>query len=230
MRRVAARRKLALDSRAMRYALIVASLLVLQVTFPSAARAQDEPKVGLTMGYPSAIGVLWHATERLAIRPEVTATRGSSESSSSDPIIGAAGVSTPSDNWQVGVGLSGVFYLTRDGGLRTYLTPRFAHSRTSASNAVAGSVVSSTSEGWIYTTSGAFGAQYSFARHFGVFGEVGAAYTSSTSRVSTVESITTVVGVGPGGVVTRATSTTFRSDVHSHSIATRSGAGVIFYF
>lgn len=181
------------------------------------------------MGYPSAIGVLWRVADRIAIRPEVTATRGSAESSSSDPIIGGPGVSTPSDNWQVGVGLSGLFYLTHEGGFRSYVTPRFVYSRTNASNAVAGSVVSSSSEGWTYTTSGSFGAQYSLARHVGVFGEVGMAYTSTTNRVSTVESITSVIGVGLGAV-TSVSSMIFRSEVHSHSIGTRSGAGVIFYF
>ena len=182
------------------------------------------------MGYPSAIGVLWQLTDRVAIRPEVTATRGSSEGLSTDLILGTAGTSTPSDNWQVGVGLSGLFYLTRDGGLRTYLTPRFAYSKTNVSNSVAGSVVSSSSDGWSYTTSGSFGAQYSFARHFGVFGEVGVTYTSATTRVSTVQSITSVIGIGLGGVVTSVSSMTFRSEVHSHSIGTRSGAGVVFYF
>jgi hypothetical protein len=196
----------------------------------TAAQAQDEPKLGLTMGYPSAIGVLWQPTDRVAIRPEITATRGSSQGLSTDPILGTAGTSTPTDNWQVGVGLSGLFYLTKDRGLRTYLTPRFAYSKTSVSNSVAGSVVSSSSDGWSYTTSGSFGAQYSFARHFGVFGEVGVTYTSATTRVSTVESITSVVGIGLGGVVTSVSSMTFRSEVHAHSISTRSGAGVIFYF
>jgi hypothetical protein len=207
--------------------LLVALILLL---WSIGARAQDQPKVGLTMGYPSAIGILWQTTERVALRPELTATRGSSEGLTTDPIVGTSGTSTPSDNWQVGVGLSALFYLTHDGGFRTYVTPRFAYSKTNASNAVSGSVVSSTSDGWTYTTSGSFGAQYSFAKHFGVFGEVGAAYTSSTNRVSTLESITTVIGISPGGPVTRVTSSTFRSDLHSHTIGTRSGAGVIFYF
>src|SRR5881394_3551642 len=95
---------------------IVLSVVALWLS-STAAQAQDEPKIGLTMGYPSAIGVLWQLTDRVAIRPEVTATRGSSEGLSTDPILGTAGTSTPSDNWQVAVGLSGLFYLTRDGGL-----------------------------------------------------------------------------------------------------------------
>ena len=112
-----------------RHVRIVLSVAALCLS-STAAQAQDEPKIGLTMGYPSAIGVLWRLADRVAIRPEVTATRGSSQGSSTDPILGTAGTSTPSDNWQVGVGLSGLFYMTKDGGLRTYLTPLFAYSKT----------------------------------------------------------------------------------------------------
>src|SRR5689334_16051836 len=93
--------------------LLVALILLL---WSIGAWAKDQPKVGLTMGYPSAIGVLWQAAERVALRPEFTATRGSSEGLTTDPIVGTSGTSTPSDNWQVGVGLSALFYLTHDGG------------------------------------------------------------------------------------------------------------------
>ena len=161
------------------------------------------------------------------MRPEFTAARGSGESSTADSIVGPAGTPTSSDNWQVGAGLSGLFYLNRDAGFRAYLAPRFAYSKMNASAGVASSVLSTTSDGWAYATSGAFGAQYAFARHFGVFGEVGVSYTSSTTRTSTVQSVT---AVGAGGVVTSVSSVTFRAEVHSRSLGTRSGAGVIVYF
>ena len=35
------------------------------------ALAQEE-KVGLTMGYPTAVGVLWQVSDLVAIRPEFT--------------------------------------------------------------------------------------------------------------------------------------------------------------
>lgn len=197
---------------------------------PLSAHAQDAPRVGVTMGYPSAVGVLWHVWDRVALRPEATAAKGSSESSSSDSIVGTPGNSTPADNWQVGVGISALFYLTRADSFRTYVTPRFAYSTTSSSTNVGGSPVASTSDGWTYTTSGSFGAQYSVGRHFGIFGEIGGSYGSSTVRTSTVETITTGIGVGVGGIVTRTTGITLRSDTHSHSLSTRSGVGVIVYF
>ena len=175
------------------------------------------------MGYPSAIGVLWQVADRVALRPEATLAKGSSESSSSNPIVGAAGTSAPSDNWQFGIGLSALFYVSRTDGLRTYVTPRFAYSKTSGSANLAGSPVSSTSDGRTYTTSGSFGAQYAVARHFGVFGEVGVSYTSATTETSTVETITTAIGIVP-------TVFTIRSENHTHTVGTRSGAGVIFFF
>jgi len=176
------------------------------------------------MGYPSAIGVLWRVADRVAVRPEFTAARGSGESSSIDSI---ADTPTSSDNWQIGTGLSALFYLSRDAGFRTYLAPRMAYSKMNASGAAPGSILSTTSDGWAYATSGSFGAQYAFHRHFGVFGEVGVSYTSSRTQTSTVQS-TGVVGVG--GVVTSVNSVTFRSEIHSRSLGTRSGAGVIVYF
>lgn len=182
------------------------------------------------MGYPSAIGVLWHIADRIAIRPETTFSSGSSDSSSSNPIVGTDTSSSPSDNWMVGVGVSALFYVTRADALRTYVTPRFAYSKTNTSTSTAGSSVSSTSDGWAYTTSGSFGAQYSLGRHFGVFGELGVSYIASTTRTSIVETITTVVGVGSGGPVTRTSSQTVRTELHVHSVSSRSGAGVIFYF
>ena len=47
------------------------SALILLVCGMGSANAQDNPRVGLTMGYPTSIGVLWHVTDRIAIRPEI---------------------------------------------------------------------------------------------------------------------------------------------------------------
>jgi hypothetical protein len=207
----------------MRTHVVVVSTVAAALLWAVAARAQDEPKVGVTMGYPSAIGILWKAADRIALRPEATLAKGSSESSSSNPIIGAAATSAPSDNWQLGVGLSALFYVSRTDGLRTYVTPRFAYSKTSTSANLAGSPVSSTSDSRAYTTSGSFGAEYGLGRHFGVFGEVGVSYTTATSETSTIETITSAISIVPGVF-------TVRSETHTHTVGARSGAGVIFFF
>jgi hypothetical protein len=198
---------------------------------PLSARAQDEPKVGVTMGYPSAVGVLWRVADRVALRPEFTWTRTSFEVPAfSDPLLGTVSPASTSDSWQTGTGVSALFYLSRFENLRTYVSPRFSYSYSSSSSGLPNTAASSSSDVWAYTTSGAFGAQYGLGRHFGLFGEIGLNYTWSTTRSSLVESRTVLVGVGPGGPITSTTTMTIRTDQQSHTVATRSGAGVIFFF
>ena len=198
------------------------------------AAAQDEGRIGVTMGYPSAVGVLWRATEKIALRPEFTWTISSSDSSSSDSIAGSTATSSPSTNWQAGAALGALFYVSRVNGFGAYLTPRLAYSRTSTTTNVSGSPTTTSSEGWAWTTSGAFGADYRLARHFGLFGEIGLSYSASTFTSSTVETLTTggfVTVSGGTSVVNLVTRTiNLRSDSHTHSFGTRSGAGVIFFF
>src|SRR3989442_6914007 len=82
-----------------------------------AARAQEQGKVGITMGYPASIGILWHATEKVALRPELSITGSHSDSSDSDSVT-------------VGTGLSALFYGAGGNNVRPYISPRFnyAHS------------------------------------------------------------------------------------------------------
>jgi hypothetical protein len=214
----------------MRARLVVFLAATASSVFPHVARAQSEPKLGLTMGYPSAVGVLWQMSEYVALRPEFTWTRTSSDFPATvDPVLGTITTGSTSDTWSTGVGLSALFYIGRYDNLRTYLSPRFAYSRSSASTGLSGTAVSSSSDGWIYSTSGSFGAQYGLGRHFAVFGEIGGNYTSSTTRTTLVESRTVFI-LGPSGPISSTTVFDVRSEQHSHQISTRSGAGIVFYF
>jgi len=204
--------------------IVVSSLMV--ATAPSFALAESQARFGVTMGYPAAVGVLWNATNRVAVRPEATWSKGSSDSSSSNP-FGQSDSALPSDNWEVGAGLSALFYLSSHDGLRAYVSPRFAYLQSNTSAALTGTATSTTSDLWSYTTSGSFGAQYSLGRHFALFGELGVSYTSTTSRQSTVETVT-VAPAGAAGALP--SSFTVRSDTHAHTVGTRSGVGVIFFF
>jgi len=198
---------------------------------PLVVRAQDDPKVGLTMGYPSAVGVLWQMSNRVALRPEFTWSRTSIDTPATiDPQAGVVSAGSTSDSWTTGFGLSALFYISRYQNLRTYVSPRFNYSRSSGSTGLTGMAESSSSDTWLYSTSGSFGAQYGLGRHFAVFGEIGGNYTSSTLRTSLVESRTVIVPVGPAGSITSTTLFTVRTDQHTHQISTRSGAGIIFYF
>ena len=51
-----------------RCAVLAAGVLLATVS----ANAQEQGQTGIAMGYPSSIGVIWHATDNLAIRPEVS--------------------------------------------------------------------------------------------------------------------------------------------------------------
>ena len=163
---------------------------------------QSEPtRVGITMGYPASVGLIWELNDRLALRPEFSFSVGTSEGS-------AAGVSgTSSDVWSVGIGVSALFYFAEWDALRTYVAPRFAYSRGSTDIASAfGSDSDLTSEG--ITLNGLFGAEYSLHRRFSVFGEVGLGYSSSETRLSPPVD----------------------GKTETSSVGTRTGVGVIFYF
>lgn len=165
------------------------------VTMVGAARAdaQERGQAGITMGYPASIGVLWHVSDRVAIRPEFSFSLTDSSSAS---IVDAG-----SQFWALGTGVSALFYATAHDNLRTYVSPRFSYTRTNGDSNITKSTTTS------YSFAGMFGAQYSLGRRFGVFGEVGFGYArqtgSTTSNVLTVtriashsDSIGTRSGVG----------------------------------
>jgi hypothetical protein len=188
------------------------------------ARAQDEPRFGVTMGFPAAVGVIWNVADRLALRPEVTLSGTSTSSDSAiAPILGLDTGST-GDGFQFGVGVSALIYLSRWDALRTYVSPRFSYSHATNTGTSLGSSSDTTSRS--YFTSGSFGAQYAFARHFGVFGEIGVGYTSATTTLSTTSTPVIVLPV-PGPSFPPVTT---RLENHGKTWSTRSGVGVIFYF
>jgi hypothetical protein len=184
----------------------------------SAAFAQDAGKVGLTMGYPTNVGVMIHVTDAFALRPEFTFAQSSLETE-----IGAATAGlelNSSDTWSYGVGVSVLFYLSADDNLRTYVSPRFLYSRaaTDTTSPTGANLPPLETEvrGSAFSVAASFGAQYSLHRRFSVFGELGAAYSDS-------ETTSTGSGLGILPIVIRTT-------VDSSSWGVRSAVGVIWYF
>jgi len=179
-----------------------AALIVL-LSAATSAHAQEKGDWGLTMGYPSAAGLIWHGSDRLALRPDLTFS-GSTSKAEALGITGTSGYST-----SVGVGISLLYYLRQWDGLRTYVCPRFSYSRaTSSVESLAGPglITDLTISG--YSGSGLFGAQYSLHRRFSVFAEVGFGFTDQTSSSSA--------------------GSTARTD--SIGWGTRTGIGAAFYF
>lgn len=197
----------------MRVRSLVLMMAALTITAGTAS-AQDEPRVGVAMGYPASIGIVCRVTDRFAVRPEISATSTSSDLTATSAVTIGGTTTTSStlntnDNWQLLAGVSALFYVSKHDGLRTYVSPRWAYTRVSSSSGSPGST--STSIGNVQFVSGSFGAQYALGTRFSVFGEVGVGYSYTTNTPTSPLS-------------TLATSSA------THTVGTRSGAGVILYF
>ena len=174
--------------------------LVALMAAPALAAAQDTRKVGITIAYPASIGVLWHASDKIAIRPDFTISGSSSQTD-------ATNITLDSDGLGVNFGVSALFYLRTYDRLRTYITPRFSygHSSTTANTSNLINETSSQDTNAV-SGSGSFGAQYNLSDRFSLFGELGFAYSHATSKNSLS---------GTKGT--------------SNNWGLRSGVGVVFY-
>jgi hypothetical protein len=185
---------------------IIFLLAALSCSIP--ATAQEPGQVGLSIGFPGSIGVVWHASDSLAIRPDFSFNHTSSESGS------PASLNTSS--WSYGFGVSALFYVGKvHDNVRAYLAPRFGYVRTNADTEPTSYTVSSGSHSNSYVYTGSAGVQYSPVRRFSVYGEAGIQYSDSAS---TFEANTTVPDV-----IARGKST-------SSSFGTRAGVGIVWYF
>jgi hypothetical protein len=129
------------------------------------ATAQEAGKLGITMSLPATAGVIWHVTEKVAVRPVFSFSQSSTES-----LVGA-------DAWNFGTAINVLIYLRTDDNVRMYVTPGFAYSRNSSTTQSSLVGVNGTLTGWTSGGGAAFGAQYSPGPRFTVFGEAGLAFT-----------------------------------------------------
>ena len=174
----------------MRSYVVVGSTFCLLGVAASVA-AQDRGRVGITMGYPASVGLLWHVSETTALRPEFTFNR---DDASSESLVSAR-----SNFWSTAAGASVLFYSSVRDNLRTYVAPRFSYARTRGTSDITSSTTNS------YAFAGMFGAQYSLGKRFAAFGEVGFGYSrqtgSVTSPVFTTKSRSNSVGTRSGAGV-----------------------------
>lgn len=188
--------------------------VVMLVLAARSAAAQEAGDVGVTMGYPGAVGIVWHVTDGIAIRPDVALTRSTSESTTSATgVFAGAGLSSTStsDGWGTTVGVSVLLNVRTIERLRLYLAPRVAYLHSTADNetGLSGALTGFTAKATGVLASGSFGAQYNLHDRFAVFGELGLQYTTQTTTSDF-----------PGSS-TEADGTTF---------GLRSAVGVTFYF
>ena len=157
---------------------VVAAAVVLLA--PSGAYSQDRPKGGLVTGYPGSIGLIFEASDNVAVRPEFSFSGSSSDT---DSLAGG------NDTTRYGIGASVLFYLRKIDNLRLYVAPRLLYSRlhntsTSSSGTVAYSATSNA-----FQPAGMFGAQYSPHRRFAVYGEAGVTYARATTKSNQTSSL-----------------------------------------
>jgi hypothetical protein len=138
--------------------------------FAGSAAAQEAGQAGITMGYPASIGVMWHVSERVAVRPELSLTVTGSSTSGQG--------SSDTDSWVLGTGVSVLFYMRKADSLSTYLAPRFTYTRNESNGFT-------DAGGTSYAIAGLFGAQYSLSPRFSVFGEVGLGFSRQESTATT---------------------------------------------
>lgn len=181
------------------------------------AFAQESGKVGLTMGAPSALGVIWHATDRIALVPKITFSTSANESRiDSDFTVNGVVVSTvtltsESDSWTIAPGLDVRLYAARWDNVAAYIAPGVSYQRgstttTTSSTSPLGSPLSETRtyRNTGFDVRGVFGVQYTPHPRFGVYGEFGLRYAHSRQRLA--------------------------SEITSDATSSTSAIGAVFYF
>jgi hypothetical protein len=180
----------------------------------ASAQAQQDRKVGLVFGYPTAVGVLWHVSDGIALRPDLAVNRQSSETTStvSTGFTPPQTSTSTTTGWNTSVGLSALFYLGSPADLQFYLTPRVAYqfSRTETENSPPLPQLSSyESESDGFVVAGSFGAQYRVHERFRLFGELGLSYAEQEGETG---------------------FTLARQSLSTTSFGVRSGVGIVVYF
>ena len=177
-------------------------LFAVSVLCAGPAFAQDQRPIGVTMAYPASVGVLWHVSEKVALRPELSFVHTSTEQ---DASILAGDTELSGSGNSLSVGFSALFYLAKWDMLRAYVVPRYAYSRSTSETEgpFGGANFESTTTG--HTGGVAFGAQHALGERFAIFGEIGLAYERARTEVTTTE-------------------------LRRTSFGTRSGVGVVVYF
>jgi hypothetical protein len=184
----------------------------------ASAHAQEKGRLGISMGYPASAGLLWHATERIAIRPSVSFDQSRAEFEARSPVLGNIGAirtTSITESYTVGLRVDALFSVGTWDNVRAYVAPGYGYEwsdfTSTTSTVVAGLPGLSNNaetldrDGHGHQVSGTFGARYAPHPRFGVFGEVGLRYFNGHSGLGEASSTLTVV-------------------------ETTAGAGVIFYF
>jgi hypothetical protein len=179
----------------------IAALLVL-FGGTATAYAQDDRSIGLVITSASTAGLIWHVTETIAIRPEVSFA-------TSDVEVGDQGSDVGSDSGTFAV--AALFTVRKWDDLSAYFSPRFSYVRSTATSSLTVGSITDTIETSIegYGLAGSFGLQYRLGDRFAVFGETGLSYTNQTADTDSPFSL---------------------RSTEASSLGLRTALGVSFYF
>lgn len=166
------------------------------------AVAEDGRKTGLVINSGPSVGVIWHLSDRVAIRPDASFTTSELDIESSGSTV---------DTTSVNLGVSVLFTLRRWDDLSTYVSPRFSWVRTSATSLSTSGSQSNTIETTNTTIggSGSFGVDYRLGERFSLFGETGIGFNRQTADTDSPISL---------------------GDTTARSVGLRGTLGLVFYF
>jgi len=151
-----------------RAAVLVLSMVVF-LSVAGRTAAQDKGNAGISMGYPASIGFVYHVSDRLALRPEISFIRTTSDRDSTFGDISTKGLTFE-------IGISGLFYVRRWDKVRAYVSPGYSYRHSDVSVDSPDLLDFDTSTFTGHRFSGSFGVQYSLHERFSVFGEAGLQY------------------------------------------------------
>jgi hypothetical protein len=123
------------------------------------ALAQEPDHVGITMGFPTSVGVLCPLGAHFAIRPEFSWAHTSDVTTETGFVGGLPGASlTSSDATHLAGGVSVLVYVRRWDALRAYVSPRFTYSKATETINPPVLPASPSLTSREYSVSGSFGA------------------------------------------------------------------------
>jgi hypothetical protein len=150
------------------------------------ASAQQERRTGLVMAAPAQVGFFWTLTDRVAVRPDLSWV-WSTSTLDAPSIIDGFDYSSSATTSRVSFGVSLLFYLGGD-QVRTYVAPRYAVSRTSASletdvglPEIPGLFLPDRQDSQLAHSGGcSFGVSHLLHERLGLFGEAGFEVTGAS--------------------------------------------------
>lgn len=172
------------------HARLVRSLgVVLLLASPTAALAQVPAKAGLVINSSGAVSLIWHASERVALRPELGIAGAKVANSALDAEARTSNLSP---------GISLLFYTGPRENFRTYFSPRYVYGRSHSESDAPPPASSSESTVTTHTVSGSAGVEFSMHERLAAFGELGLTFSRSkigatTNQNWTVRSVAGVI-------------------------------------